>query len=137
VTDIGTEFVVDRGDRLRVAVREGEVEVAKGSETVRLKAGQGAEFEARARPFKDAANQFAWRDGRIVLNSVPLDDALHELGRYYPGSIELTDDSLASRRVSGTLFIADPEEALETIARSQHLKLTHFLWITRVSPDRK
>lgn len=136
VTDIGTEFSVDRDGALHVAVREGEVEVAKDGERTRLKAGEGAKFdEAGVQRLSVAADRFAWRSGRIVLDAVPLRQALQELDRYYPGTIELADASLASRRVSGTLFIGNPREGLETIARSQHLKLSRFLWITRVSPE--
>lgn len=137
VTDLGTEFVVDRDRPLSVAVREGEVEVVKGAERARLNAGEGAQFDDNgSEPLPDIAGSFAWREGRIVFDRVPLDRALRELDRYYPDRIRFADnESMATRRVSGTLFTADPQTALETIARSQHLTLTRLPWITWVSPD--
>ncbi|WEK45142.1 MAG: FecR domain-containing protein [Candidatus Andeanibacterium colombiense] len=141
ITDVGTVFAVDRGGDgavdgaggLLVAVSEGLVDVAQGARTTRLAGGEAASFDGPS-PHMRAVHtgEFAWRDGRIVLDQIPLDQALRELDRYYDGRIVLTDRSIGGRLVSGTLFPGRAEEGVDTLARSQGLKVTHLPWLILV-----
>lgn len=133
ITDVGTVFSVDRGRGLDVAVSHGIVDVARAGRTTRLRAGAAGSFGKGGivlRPTR--ARDFAWRDGRIQLDRVRLDDALTELDRYYDGRILLLDPALASRRVSGTLFTDRVEEGVETVARSENLRITRLPWVLLV-----
>lgn len=135
ITDVGTVFAVDRARGLRVAVSEGLVDVALGGRTTRLQAGEAASFEGPSPHMRALrTGEFAWRDGRIVLDQVPLEDALAELARYYDGRIVLTDRAIGGRLVSGTLFPDRAEEGIDTLARSQGLKVTHLPWLILVRP---
>ncbi|MET3667192.1 FecR domain-containing protein [Caulobacter sp. 1776] len=84
---LGTRFDVHRtaGDRVRVEVEQGLVEVARGASVARVGAGQGALVDAsgvRAANLiaSDAAG--AWRRGRLAYAAAPLEDVVADLNRY-------------------------------------------------------
>lgn len=130
ITDIGTVFSVDVSRGLNVAVAQGLVSVAQGGRKTRIGAGRAASFDGpspRVRSTK--TGELAWRNGRIVLDQLPLDQALAELNRYYSGGIILGDRSLGSRKVSGTLFADRAEQGVEALAASQGLRVTRLPWL--------
>ena len=130
ITDIGTTFSADVAHGLDVAVSEGLVDVEQDDEAIRLAAGEAALFDGSS-PRRRLAKtgEFAWRDGRIVLDDVSLDSALAELDRYYSGRIILSDAGLGGRRVSGTLFADRPADGAKALAKSQGLRVTRLPWL--------
>jgi transmembrane sensor len=129
ITVLGTRFSVrhtptglDAG-RVSVVVVEGHVRVARastdgtpvgagqeftatGAEFVELTAGQSVMADAQGRLAAVTANMpgtaLAWRDGRVVLNDVPLGDALAELERYVDTGLSIRDPAVAALRLNGS-----------------------------------
>jgi transmembrane sensor len=70
----------------------------------------------------------AWRHGQLYLHDQTLRDAVDQLRRYYAGTIVLTDEALAERRVTGAYNLNDPEDALLGMARA------HGARVRRITP---
>jgi len=126
----GTRFGVRAdGDRFAVSVLEGEVEVTV-DETRRLRPRQRLRYTAggvtgEAEPFRPAA-AYAWRDGRLRLDGVPLTEAADELDRYRNGRTFVLGDELRRREVSGMFHIEDADAAVASLARGLGLELTRL-----------
>ena len=76
----------------------------------------------------DPGRRLAWREGRLVIENMPLGAALTELERYDAGYVLLLDKAAASRRVSGVFLTREPDEAIDILARTQGLS------VRRVTP---
>ncbi len=129
IQDIGTQFSVYRqSDRVVVTVEEGEVRIdvtepsSHPSTTHSLTQGQRALYTldgrwASADPI-DPRQIAAWRRGALILNDVPLVEALREVNRHWPGTIVLADTSLETVRIKGRFNLRNLDEfflALPTI----------------------
>lgn len=84
---LGTRFDVHKatGDRVRVEVEQGLVEVARGASSARVAAGQEALADAsgvRAASLANADDAGAWRRGRLAYAAAPLEDVVADLNRY-------------------------------------------------------
>lgn len=125
VTVVGTEFTVRHlAGQVEVAVLHGLVRVdslnpqaswshlLRATQVVRADE-QGLAAELGTQPVAEMA---AWRQGRIVFNNTPLDQALAEFGRYVPvSSWRLADPSLASLRVTGSFDASRADSFLGTL----------------------
>ena len=60
----------------------------------------------------------AWRQGKIVFRSMPLDAVLKELEQHYGVRIRLMDKNLREKHFTGTFNAHDMEEILEAITVS-------------------
>lgn len=131
---IGTAFAV-RGDMptVSVTVSHGVVAVSApssaGGPTVIARQGQRVTYGPDAAPMLqpasvDAEAALAWRRGRVVIDNLPLTEAVDELNRYRPGRILLW--GAAARRPSVSLVFAldQIDNALAGLAASQGLTLT-------------
>lgn len=116
---VGTAFSVRRlATGSEVLVTEGTVEVwsADGTAQRRLvRAGEHAFLarEARAIPVTrqpDEVNRrLAWREGKLVLTSQTLREAVADFNRYSPRTIVIADASLQDRRLIGQYQLDAPE----------------------------
>ena len=128
-TAVGTAFAVRRdGDDGVVSVTQGRVYVESGGKGRVIGAGievswRGGEVMP-SRVF-DPSERLAWRDGRLVIEGMPLGAALRELERYDVGYVVLLDDAAASRRVSGVFSTRNAREAVGIFARTQGLSVRH------------
>ena len=123
---LGTEFAVRRrDDSVEVVVVEHQVMVAavgrdgKATEVV-LAAGEAVRYGdagvgAVQTPNLDQV--LAWRRNWLVLDRVPLVQAVEELNRYRSRRIVIGGSTLSQRQVSGVFDMADPDTVLDTIAR--------------------
>ncbi|MEJ0037900.1 MAG: FecR domain-containing protein [Gammaproteobacteria bacterium] len=137
VTAVGTAFSVSRERRgAVVSVEEGRVRVASGQRDRLLVAGNKGGWSDAG----DLSNEQAvgsempdsWRWGRIVIQNQPLETAVAELDRYYPGIIFVL--ARQNVHVSGRFDIHRVESGLNALAESQALKVTHWgPWITVLS----
>jgi transmembrane sensor len=127
--DLGTEFVVRayRNDRhALVVVRTGKVEArarAGGPDSAPrvLLPGQLGRIDAGGKLVAeqaDTAAYFAWTEGRLVFDDVPLRDAIPQLGRWYDLEFRLADSSLGQVRLTATFKNQATEDALELLAAS-------------------
>lgn len=131
ITDIGTRFDVQATDRqARVAVAEGEVQVASSAMEgpVRLQegrelllAGDGGKAVVHALPVEEVGE---WRQGRITYTEAPLPLVVADLARYSGVQIEI-GQALHGRLFSGTLVVGDGEAALRDLSQLMGLELHH------------
>ncbi|QUS58915.1 FecR family protein [Pseudovibrio brasiliensis] len=123
VTVLGTAFsVLTSKTEDRVVLERGRVELTRANDakTAReLKPGElshisskGIEESREINP----AEVLAWREGRLVLEDVPLSKAIEEIERYYSSSIFITSPTLRDTRVSGYFKTNNLIEAIETLA---------------------
>lgn len=141
IADIGTAFSVDVtgiAAELDVAVDEGLVAVERDGISHELGAGKRVMFDRVSSTLQAGGEGHSdWRQGRIVLDRVPLDQALQEIDRYRPGRIVTVGLTNAGRRVSGTLFAHRLDEGLDTLARDQRLVVTRLPWLVIVRDAKK
>lgn len=135
VVAVGTRFSVRRlQQEIRVAVTEGEVRVEAGDgdpamPPARLKAGAVARVGAggvlvQQRPLAEVEQSLSWRNGYLVFDDTPLDQAVAEFNRYQTRRIVVRDPTVARLRVGGNFrwsnadaFVRLLEEALPVHAR--------------------
>ena len=136
---VGTVFVVRHGDdTASVAVLEGQVrvtspvEVESPSARVLVDRGERTYYAKGAPPSAvepfDLQTAAAWREGVIVIEGLPLDQAIAELDRYRPGRIILMDAGAGYRSVSGAFDLETIDAAVAGLAA------THGLSVTEVTP---
>ncbi|MFC4313744.1 FecR family protein [Steroidobacter flavus] len=132
----GTAFSVTRANRgVSVEVTKGIVEVRRdGATAAELTAGMAADLDAdaaRVHAFTEA-DALSWRERKIALNDLSLDDALAEIERYRTGRILLLGEGQA-QSVSAILTLDRLDEGLEAIATSHGLSVLHLTpWLTIV-----
>jgi len=133
---LGTGFGVrlDTGGAT-VSVETGTVEVAASGERTepaeKLGAGQSIRLSVEGQVSRASVPPqlvAAWRHGQLYLHDQTLRDAVDQLRRYYAGTIVLTDEALAERRVTGAYNLNDPEDALLGMARA------HGARVRRITP---
>src|SRR6185437_14679542 len=123
VVDIGTKFVVKRGEnRLEVSVLEGRVSLdadqgSANEKPMLLKEGDTAVASASGvsllrKPARKLADELGWRRGVIVFDNTALGDAAEQVSRYNAVKVEVRDAKLARLPVTGTVSSTDPKEFL-------------------------
>ncbi len=130
IHDIGTEFSVQLdAQRVLVAVRDGSVELRARDDaaTQRLVRGERMGFAAdgryTARERIDADAAFAWREGRLVFRSEPLQSVLDTLARRHDAAITASNPHVAALRVSGSFPADDLRLALDTIGATLPVRI--------------
>ncbi|MBA3069386.1 MAG: DUF4880 domain-containing protein [Hyphomonas sp.] len=120
---LGTQFnVVSKSGRLEVGVQEGRVEVSltdkddtkfvltSGKELVR--AGVGAQAEVRD---IDIATAFAWRQGSLIYDDVPLTEIILDVNRNFARPVVLASDVDGTMRFSGVLALGSEEDVVDAL----------------------
>lgn len=136
IRDLGTDFVVrSRPDEpVVVAVAEGIVAMrgreagagAEAPDSVVLHAGDvgrmtsAAEVAVRRGVALD--RYFAWTQGRLVFDNMPLADVVAELARWYDVEIQLQGSSLADRRLTAAFDDEPVDQVLSSVAASFDLR---------------
>jgi transmembrane sensor len=139
VQAVGTAFVVRTwADRATVAVTDGTVLVTSPAPpsdpgaSAEVRQGQTTRYHQGLPPEAagsiDVAAAALWRRGEILIDDLPLDEAVAELDRYRPGRILLLGDALSYAAVSGAFDIDRIDDAVAGLAA------THGLGITEVTP---
>ena len=124
VEDVGTAFSVRReGSGAAVEVARGIVEVASGasSRPVVLGADQAVSFDAAglgAVRKIDAAKELSWINGRLVIESQTLSEAVANINRYYDGHIILLRDKSRGRPISAVIDLANIDDWLAALDRT-------------------
>lgn len=120
---IGTQFnVYRRHNGAKVSVVEGRVSITTSSPSIPesstqllLDAGQEAAVENSGRIVKSASPQLthalAWRQRHLEFHSATVGEVAAEFNRYNREQIEIADEALARRSMSG-LFDADEPQSL-------------------------
>lgn len=128
---LGTSFIVRRdGDRVRVTLLSGKVEVARVGERSRVLAvlAPGERVSATPdtvpvldRPSLDAIT--AWRRGELRFRDTPLFEAVAEVNRYGRQRVIVNDARLASLPISGVFATDDPAEFAAAVAQLHGLRV--------------
>ncbi|MBE3028017.1 hypothetical protein GQ37_024475 [Janthinobacterium sp. BJB1] len=119
---LGTRYSVRQEDgRTSVAVEQGAVRLTprKGAGSLVVRAGQGGAMTARRTLPAHAVSPdiWAWRQGLLLADAMPLRDLLHELSRYRHGFLGC-DDAVAGLRLSGVFPLADLDSVLLSLPDS-------------------
>jgi transmembrane sensor len=122
VAVLGTAFDVLLSERsVTVAVQSGSVSVAGSSQSVTLQPGQRAIVDRAAGTVTAAtigvAGIAAWRNGKLVVEGVPVAEVIEELDRHHTGVILLRDPVLGARRITGVFDLRDADAALRAVLR--------------------
>jgi transmembrane sensor len=134
VTALGTAFDVRFGhDGTDVTVTENAVEMEWAGQTsapVRVQQGQQAIYDntkkTTAVASVDGLVALAWRRGQIAVDNAPLSYVVGEMNRHFYGRIVIAGSALAARRVSGTIKVADTDDALAFVTKVFGLNVTRF-----------
>jgi len=117
------------GARYCVTCTGGQARLSHARGTVRLSArdrvwydNQGIEPGVTV----DLEVASAWQHGDLLFRGTPLAEAVDEINRYRPGRVVVSNQNLASRRISGQFKVADLEEAIGQIQRIYHAEVTRL-----------
>lgn len=117
---VGTVFEASAiGDSVTVSVKEGVVRVKLNDETWDLKQGHKWTWSGnRGGEVKqiDPGNVALWRENRLVADGLTFAEVAAVIDRRFPGRIFIADGDLAQSKVSGTIKLDDPDEALRALS---------------------
>jgi len=154
---IGTEFNVRRdGETTVVSVREGKVDIVKGvlnagapgaqhAPAIPVRLGAGEQVAARdpdsGLAIRTVSPQAiaAWQKGRLEFSDEPLRQVIATVNRYSPREIVLTDQSLGSLRITGTVAedrINEWTRALPAIFPVRIVEVSHETVLISPAPAR-
>lgn len=133
--DIGTEFLVrayPEDAAPSVVVRDGRVALRPaaappGAASQVLLAGQLGRLDADGRPTVEQADtsaSFAWTQGWLVFDAIPLRDAIPQLSRWYDLEFRLADNSLGEAPLTATFRNQPTDEVLQLLAVSLGMSQT-------------
>ena len=119
---LGTRYSVRQADgSTLVAVEEGAVRLMPrhGDANPVIRAGQSGGMTAQGTLPAHAVSPdvWAWRQGLLLADAMPLRDFLHELSRYRHGLLGC-DDAVAGLRISGVFPLADLDAVLLSLPDS-------------------
>lgn len=129
--DIGTAYEVARtDDAVEVAVSEGMVGVTgiQGRQLI-LQTGERARYAgalAETLPAVAPDRVAAWRAGELLIDDMPLAQAVRQIARYRRGATFLWSGKGADSRVSGVFRTDRPDDALAALANHAGLGITHL-----------
>jgi transmembrane sensor len=127
----GTAFDVNLvGDEVDVTVTEHSVAVAVPGAEALVPSGQRLSYGAsgilsEAVPVPEGF-ETPWRAGRLVFEDRPLAAVVEEIFRHLPGKVVVADGGTASRRISGSFDLRDPDAALKSFSTAFGLKLVQL-----------
>jgi transmembrane sensor len=140
---LGTVFeVLEDNQGTQVTVEEHAVSIRPLTEkgevkTVRISEGQQTRYNTKTgfEPISDIniKQNAAWQRGKLIFKNQELSTVIAELNRYYQGHIQLTDNKLATLRVTGVFPLDDPNAVLSMIEQTLPLKQTRITpWLTLI-----
>lgn len=88
------------------------IELSTGEE-LRVNSNGPAVVTAKA----DLEAATAWREGKVIFRSEPVEEAVRRLSRYSRVQIEIEDQALAGRRISGVFDAGDTQGFVSAIQR--------------------
>ncbi|GAB3386904.1 FecR family protein [Azotobacter armeniacus] len=129
----GTQFNVWKyRDSVTVTVTEGSVRVDCGRERDRcssLTANMQASYWANEAPAQmaavDTASVLAWRDGKLILDDLPLAEALPLINRYLDAPIRLGDAAAARLRLGGIYDTGDIQGLVRNLPNALPVRIDH------------
>ena len=68
-------------------------------------------------PNADLEAATAWREGKVIIRTEPLSDAVQRMNRYTRLQIKIVDPALAAKQISGVFEAGDTQGFLSAIER--------------------
>lgn len=132
--DVGTAFEVDEIEhgQVHVAVSEGAVRVrGEGVKDVGLRAGErlrygGQQMTMTKLPSLDPGRIASWRNGELLIDAMPVKQAIEAIGRYRSGAAFVLADLSGHPPVSGIFRTDRSDDALAAIASNAGLSITYL-----------
>lgn len=129
---IGTRFNVWKyQDQVRVTLVEGSVNVSShaGRHGYRLEPGMQAlyragDFEPQLNPRHGGDTSLAWRSGKLVLDDLPLADALPLINRYLDKPLVLADNTTGTIRIGGIFNTGEVGKLVSSLPKVLPVYLT-------------
>lgn len=128
VEAIGTAFNLSAysGDlRFSTTLIEGKVKVAdreKAEQIVFLEPGIQLNYHTQNKIYNQqrvrVQDVIAWRDGVLIFNETPFFEVASKLGRWFNADIQISDQSVANYRFTGTFTSESLEQVMELLALS-------------------
>ncbi|WP_018700153.1 FecR family protein [Amorphus coralli] len=127
ITVVGTVFDVNRmPGETEVTVAEGRVRVrAENGSAVLLTPQMRARVSDGAMESVDrvaSGTEATWRSGRLVFEDRSFRWVVANLSRRLPGRIVIASESIADRRLTGSLDLSDPDNALVDLTAALGLR---------------
>lgn len=139
VRAVGTTFNIDRhSDTIKVTVIEGAVRLQHHNDAwdipVGYQIGYDGDHIVSEMELVDTSKAVAWRNNEFSFTDMPLGAIVEELNRYRSGTIVIATTSLRDVRVSGSISLNDPHQALAMLQKVFPFKTTHLTsYLTIVS----
>jgi Fe2+-dicitrate sensor, membrane component len=122
---VGTEFNVSAysGDlRLSTTLAEGKVKItdkADVSKIIFLDPGSQVNYDTSNKIYKTenvrVKDVIAWREGVLIFNETPFYEVVGKLSRWFNADIQLTEQSIANYRFTGTFTSESLEQVMELL----------------------
>ena len=105
--DIGTEFNINAYPEeaiIKTTLLEGGVKVSSKNKSSILKPGQQSSVNSSSNTIRvynvDTDEFFAWKNGKFIFSSTPLDNIMRQLSRWYDVEVVYQDDSIKQKQFS-------------------------------------
>ncbi|TVR64871.1 MAG: DUF4974 domain-containing protein [Gemmatimonadales bacterium] len=120
---LGTRFEVDvRDDNLRLVVTEGHVALTAGGDRIDARAGDIIHLAAEGVPVaeyvEDVLEVLDWPGGLLVFQATPLRQVARDLTAHFGIPVQIDDEGVAERTVTGSFDDESLEEVLSAICRA-------------------
>ncbi len=132
ITVTGTRFNVWKyQDNVVVTVTEGSVKVrseGSGNDSSLTPGMQASYYPGLLQPLVEAVDTrqtLAWREGRLVLDDLPLSKALPLINRYLDAPLVLGDRSAAKLRIGGIYSTRDIRSLVDALPKVLPVDLEH------------
>jgi transmembrane sensor len=121
-------------DQVRVMLLEGSVQVvsdaARGGTVSRLEPGMQAsyrpgDFQPQISQTSARDTSLTWRNGKLVLNDLPLTQALPLINRYLPQPVLLADNATGTLRLGGSYNTREMAELVASLPKVLPVTVTH------------
>lgn len=131
---VGTEFNVSAysGDlKLTTTLAEGKVKITDktdASKVIFLDPGNQVNYNTSNKTYKTETVQVedvvAWRDGILIFNETPFYEVVAKLGRWFNADIQLSEQSIAYYRFTGTFTSESLEQVMELLTLTTPITYT-------------
>lgn len=131
---VGTEFNVSAysGDlKLTTTLAEGKVKItdnADASKILFLDPGTQVNYNTSNKTYKTenvrVKDVIAWRDGILIFNETPFYEVVAKLGRWFNADIQLSEQSIAYYRFTGTFTSESLEQVMELLTLTTPITYT-------------
>lgn len=117
----GRVAVVATPDPPRMNLRPTEKRTQSQVDTIELSAGEELRVtrdgHSTVTPQADLEAATAWREGKVIFRTEQLGDAVRRINRYSSLQIEIADESLATRSISGVFEAGDSAGFVDAVQR--------------------